>query len=578
MTDPDIPQAPPYEETKIPRECKLIFFTGKEEKSYCILIEDIIQDDEFYILPIPSTSSIHKKYIKIDETSYNQLTKINVKAFAAIEHDDIFILRPLYKTQKITEKDSKYQTPISLSEGAYGKIQSFPTEMLAVKTFKNNFSDDIVKEIAIYSYFYKISCVPTMIDFDVTEGINIKLELGKATLFSIIDDLSENDLKIIFFRIIKCMMVLASQGIIHTDLKPENCIISQDSTVKIIDWGAAEIDTSKNQTKLKGIIGTPGYRAPEILLEDYNYTYKVDIFSLGIMLYFVYTKGSLPSRDDRKYSDLISQKHLMSRLLGRNWHAEHVTKDFKKFVSGKSVATTIEERLLDYKTQEKVPAHMGIKFDENLADLLSKMLEFNPHYRISYQEIIIHPYFQGIYRERIQKLPIFLNNIGNIEIVDKKLRNSVLKVFLEVANRYKHNPGTLCYAIQIFDEFSTKYTGSNFPRMAISIAGSCMILAVKIFESNDECCQFFENYFDDDIERLMKNAKRTLKILEGNILKPTFYSYFSHFYGEPSISAETYKNILDIYTHPNIYMLPMRDFTSKIVKSRKFPLFSEKDV
>lgn len=62
------------------------------------------------------------------------------------------------------------------------------------------------------------------------------------------------------------------------DLLKENHIL-----IKIIDWGMCGLITANHQ-KLDLICGTPKFMAPEIL-RGQPYSSKVDIFSVGVILY-----------------------------------------------------------------------------------------------------------------------------------------------------------------------------------------------------------------------------------------------------------------------------------------------------
>jgi hypothetical protein len=77
------------------------------------------------------------------------------------------------------------------------------------------------------------------------------------------------------------------QGIVHRDLKPENVMIDSRGNVKIMDFGIAR--SMESATRLTGaMMGTPAYMAPE-QVSGKPVDYRTDIYSLGLVLYEVFT-------------------------------------------------------------------------------------------------------------------------------------------------------------------------------------------------------------------------------------------------------------------------------------------------
>jgi len=84
-----------------------------------------------------------------------------------------------------------------------------------------------------------------------------------------------------------------SAGIVHRDVKPHNIFLHRDAgreVVKVVDFGIAKLlddpPEAEGVTKRGSLIGTPEYMAPERLLGR-DYDHRSDIYSLGVLLYFM---------------------------------------------------------------------------------------------------------------------------------------------------------------------------------------------------------------------------------------------------------------------------------------------------
>lgn len=74
-------------------------------------------------------------------------------------------------------------------------------------------------------------------------------------------------------------------GYAHRDLKPSNILLSEGGIPLISDFGFSK----KFSEETSSVLGSPVYMAPEIRHESGSYTHKVDVFSLGIIIFEVLT-------------------------------------------------------------------------------------------------------------------------------------------------------------------------------------------------------------------------------------------------------------------------------------------------
>lgn len=84
--------------------------------------------------------------------------------------------------------------------------------------------------------------------------------------------------------------VMHRAGYIHSDIKPNNILVTDKDMVKIIDFGqSCPIGTRKER-----IQGTPDYIAPEQVRRE-HLTPMTDVFNLGATMYFVLTGRHVPT-------------------------------------------------------------------------------------------------------------------------------------------------------------------------------------------------------------------------------------------------------------------------------------------
>ena len=91
-----------------------------------------------------------------------------------------------------------------------------------------------------------------------------------------------------------------SRGLVHRDVKPANifvCRMGRDAdVVKVLDFGLVQQiardpskDLTATLTTLQGLVGTPAFMAPEVIVGERPVDHRADLYALGCVAYFLLT-------------------------------------------------------------------------------------------------------------------------------------------------------------------------------------------------------------------------------------------------------------------------------------------------
>ena len=213
-------------------------------------------------------------------------------------------------------------------------------------TNKNQFNH----EVKIYSTITPSKHTVNMCDhFVIGKYAYIVMELVQCDLLDYLPKCfnDEKKIKIIFKQIVLAIEHCHKQEIAHLDIKLDNILLDSNENVKLCDFGCSHFFSEKLERKC----GTIFYGAPETH-QSLNYDKSLaDIWSLGILLYVLFT-NSYPYEGE-------TEKEVIPNVLNGNLCLNDLQDE---------------------------------NFSNNAKDLIKKLLEINPTYRINISGILQHPW------------------------------------------------------------------------------------------------------------------------------------------------------------------------------------------
>ncbi|XP_065879685.1 cyclin-dependent kinase F-4 [Euphorbia lathyris] len=208
-------------------------------------------------------------------------------------------------------------------------------------------------------------------------------EYMECNLYQLIKDreklFSETEIRNWFFQVFQGLAYMHQRGYFHRDLKPENLLVSKD-VIKIADFGLArEINSQPPYTEY---VSTRWYRAPEVLLQSYLYSSKVDMWAMGAIMAELFTlrplfPGSSEADEIYKICNVIGSP----------------TKD--TWNDGLSLARAINYQFPQFDSVDL--SSLIPSASEDAVKLIKLLCSWDPCKRPTAAETLQHPFFQSCF-------------------------------------------------------------------------------------------------------------------------------------------------------------------------------------
>ncbi|KAG7532596.1 Protein kinase domain [Arabidopsis thaliana x Arabidopsis arenosa] len=208
-------------------------------------------------------------------------------------------------------------------------------------------------------------------------------EYMECNLYQLMKDrpkhFAESDIRNWCFQVFQGLSYMHQRGYFHRDLKPENLLVSKD-VIKIADLGLArEIDSSPPYTEY---VSTRWYRAPEVLLQSYVYTSKVDMWAMGaIMAELLSLRPLFPGASE------ADEIYKICSVIGSPTE--------ETWLEGLNLASVI-----NYQFPQLPGVHLSSMMPYASADavnLVERLCSWDPCNRPTTAEALQHPFFQSCY-------------------------------------------------------------------------------------------------------------------------------------------------------------------------------------
>jgi eukaryotic-like serine/threonine-protein kinase len=109
-------------------------------------------------------------------------------------------------------------------------------------------------------------------------------------------------------RVLAGLAAAHEAGIIHRDVKPENVLLGNGTSVKVADFGLARAAAGGRSTRTGMLIGTAAYLAPEQVTSSSS-DQRTDVYAVGVMLFEMLT-GVQPHTGESPLA--VAYKHVNS--------------------------------------------------------------------------------------------------------------------------------------------------------------------------------------------------------------------------------------------------------------------------
>lgn len=449
-----------------------------------------------------------------------------------------------------------------LGDGGYGIVLhydggEYPTDVAIKIIADDNNALEIqgIVEIATLRLLtdHPFKYIVEIIDAPVVEEYNLAITLPLAELGSLdysIRHFNSKSKTIVSYQISCAVAYIHHLGIIHRDLKPQNILVFGTiitPIAKLVDFGTALVNSCVDRVHLYDNVTTINYAAPEILLGQHH-TFATDVWSLGAIIYEIYTTEQFlhPYGED-SYNSILAK--LIGRRLGPPPFVSLARRLLSKEVMKADIQLALDEsaKLVPYGSvfySKKV-------ISSKLQSLLNTIFLYDGPNRYSAYDVVTDPIFNDI-RQTINEFPLRVCEETLVDISDDmidfhtisrtwNMKNQTLAPLynriLDIIEKYRLGEDiyevTICLLDRCMSQESTKQS------TIMLLSAVCLYTATMIRRSFEdvhdknapnihELIEEYEGRFS--VNEIITKQKEILTLIDYRIyfLVPYDYSVLNH--------------------------------------------------
>lgn len=305
-----------------------------------------------------------------------------------------------------------YETLGIVGEGAYGIVlkctQKSTKETVAIKKFKDKDTEDsmikkvIIRELRGLRSLKHPNIIHLKDAFRQNERLYLVFDFCDKSLLDLQEEFGNNGLPLgiirsVMYQTLKAIDFMHERHFIHRDVKPENILLAEANHVKVCDFGFCRL-LSKAEEPLTDYVATRWYRSPELLLTP-RYGKPVDMWSLGCVLGEMIDGNPMFPGDD--FFDQLSRIYFTMGRFPLSYVEYFGENQDLANVDAEAFFTDPEDHNPNLLSERYLP----ICQNEQLVDLLIRLLDLDFRTRITAKEALNHPFFDELRLKEARKLP-----------------------------------------------------------------------------------------------------------------------------------------------------------------------------